>query len=758
VTESTRLSCLLGPTNTGKTHRAVERMLEHPDGMIGLPLRLLAREVYDRITARIGESRVALVTGEEKRIPDSPRYWVCTVEAMPLDREVEFLAVDEIQLAGHRERGHVFTDRLLHARGKSETWFLGSDTIEPLVRALLPHADVQRHPRLSRLSFAGGLTIGKLPPRSAVVAFSMSRVYELAELLTRRVGGAAVVVGALSPRARNAQVAMYQAGEVDYLVATDAIGMGLNLNLEHVVFADASKFDGAESRPLEPAELGQIAGRAGRYKTDGSFATLAPLPPLSERVAHAVEIQRFQPLRRLWWRNSDLDFGSVDALVDSLGRPPKLRALTLVPYADDYRALTTLAAHPDVRARATSTERVQRLWEVCQIPDYRKLLSDAHAKLVSRIFLDLTGPRGSIDRDWVAAEIQRLDDTAGDIDVLLGRMAAVRTWTYVSNHAGWLENSRELGAVASGIEDRLSDTLHTRLVERFVERGSRRRARPAQVSHDHPFHSLGALRSRLAPEKDEASELEALAEAPHEDFSVEASGKITVRGTHVGRLIRGSDLLHPEVRVELDSLSAGARSRMTRRLVAFARDLVFALFRPLREAPSLSAAARGLAYQIEVGLGTVLSSTASAQLHALSSADRQALGELGVTLGRVLVYADWLLVPRALRERAALSSAFHGGKLDLPFRPSTVSLRVTDSSLEARLMTLGYPLFGSRAVRADIAERVARGIHDGTKQRAELGSLLGCPQAELDRVLSALGAPPAPQKARRQRPRSRAAT
>lgn len=759
MTETSRLVCLLGPTNTGKTHRAVERMLEHPSGMIGLPLRLLAREVYDRITSTLGESRVALVTGEEKRVPTHPRYWVCTVEAMPIEREVDFLAVDEIQLAGHRERGHVFTDRLLHARGRQESWFLGSDTIEPLVRALLPHAEVRRHPRLSQLTGRGSVGIGKLRPRTAVVGFSMARVYELAERLKHRVGGAAVVIGALSPRARNAQVAMYQAGEVDYLVATDAIGMGLNLNVEEVVFADVTKFDGAESRLLEPAELGQIAGRAGRYKTDGSFGTLAPLPAFPEPIAHAIETQRFRSLRQLYYRNSDLDFSSLDRLVESLAQPPKLRSLALIPRADDYSALVSLSKHPEVRARANHPDRVALLWDACQIPDYRKLLSDAHAKLVLRIFLELTGAHDRVDPDWVRSEIQRLDDHAGDIDTLLGRMAAVRTWTYVSNHAGWLEDARALQLLAGDIEDRLSDALHTRLVERFVERGSRRRAHAKpRVADDHPFAALGTLRDQLASDVEVVTEPDDLGDATHSDFELDREGRISARGRLVGRLIRGADLLHPEVRVELDGVGAGAAARVQRRLVAFARDLVHELFRPLSEAEGLSGAARGLVYQIEAGLGTQLSSTASPQLLALSPTDREVFERLGVVLGRTVVYAEWALDGRALTTRAALDTARHEKLLDVPFRPATVSVKVTDSSLRARLLTLGYPLFASRAVRADIAERVANEIASGTRPPRELGSLLGCPKAELEGVLVALGATALPRRRRRPRPRSRAAT
>ncbi|MEJ7730313.1 MAG: helicase-related protein, partial [Polyangiaceae bacterium] len=385
MTEASAITAVLGPTNTGKTHGAVERMLSHQSGVIGLPLRLLAREVYDRITARIGEARVALVTGEEKRVPRRPDYWVCTVEAMPLAREVDFLAVDEVQLAAHHQRGHVFTERILHARGRAETWFLGSDTMRPLLSELTPTARFVAHPRLSTLRFAGAQKLSRLPPRSAVVAFSTLQVYETAERMRALRGGAAVVLGALSPRTRNAQVAMYQAGEVDHLVATDAIGMGLNLDIGHVAFAGLRKFDGREARELDAAEVAQIAGRAGRYLSDGTFGTLAPLS-LPPPVAMAVEAHRFPAVKRVRWRSVDLDLASPDALLASLAERSPARSLVLSTGADDAVALTLLAGTEEVRARARGAEAVSLLWEVCRIPDYKKLLAESHAALLLEIW------------------------------------------------------------------------------------------------------------------------------------------------------------------------------------------------------------------------------------------------------------------------------------------------------------------------------------------------------------------------------------
>ncbi|HWB80292.1 MAG TPA: helicase-related protein, partial [Nannocystaceae bacterium] len=468
MTDAAPLTALLGPTNTGKTHRAIERMLEHRTGMIGLPLRLLARELYDRVTMRVGEQAVALVTGEEKRVPPHPRYWICTVESMPEQLDVEFVAVDEIQLAAHPQRGHTFTQRMLRARGISETWLLGAETMRPMVEALLPTAHIERHPRFSNLSYVGTLGLGGLPPRTAVVAFSVPDVYELAERLRQRHGGTAVVLGALSPRTRNAQVARYEAGEVHYMVATDAIGMGLNMDVDRVVFAALHKFDGSEVRPLEPTELAQIAGRAGRYTRDGAFGTLRPLPGLPARVAAAIEGHQFPPIRRLVWRNDELDFASLDALRESLHERPRHRALQVVARADDHDALVSLARIEEVRARAHGAEQVELLWEVCRIPDFRKLMLDSHVQLLAAIYLQLSGPSGMIDVDWMATRIKRLDDTSGDIDALTQRIAFIRTWTYVASHERWVPNAEHWQEVTRAIEDRCSDALHERLTERFA--------------------------------------------------------------------------------------------------------------------------------------------------------------------------------------------------------------------------------------------------------------------------------------------------
>lgn len=760
--EGSAITAVLGPTNTGKTHRAVERMLTHETGMIGLPLRLLAREVYDRLTTRVGESRVALVTGEEKRVPRRPDYWVCTVEAMPTDLEVDFIAIDEIQLAAHERRGHVFTERLLGARGRRETWFMGAATMRPVIAEIVPTAVHEVFPRLSRLSATGTSKLSRLPPRSAVIGFSMPQVYAIAERLRALRGGAAVVLGALSPRTRNAQVALFQSGEVGYLVATDAIGMGLNLDVSHVAFASLRKFDGRVDRELSAAELAQIAGRAGRYLADGSFGAIDPLVLPGDLVT-AIEGHRFPPVRRLFWRNTDLDFTSIDALLASLRRPARRGCLRLGDVAEDMAALEMLAADPALRARARDPETVALLWDVCRIPDFRKLLLESHVALLAEVFEMLTGPRAVLDQDFLAERLAEIDDVASDIDTLIGRLSAIRTWTYISHQSRWLERAAEWQERARDIEDRLSDSLHERLVQRFVEHGATKRAAPPlrprgrlmakedpkEVHPSHPFAQLAALRASLAPAavapgRDSDAWVEEIIAAPHGRFSVDAKGAVAHDGRPIGKLTRGTSLLLPEVRLNgVDDLGPGARSRVLRRLVAFARDWVGALLAPLRapELRAISPAARGIAYQIEQGLGTALAREAKGQLEELDPDQRGRLSTLGVEVGERVLYVPALLRHPAIEQRLALWAVYFDGTAPpVAPRPGAVSMAVTAGSDPRAYVAIGYPVFGARAIRADVAERVHRALTgaDGDQAERHVASWVGCRAREVPAIAQAL--------------------
>ncbi|HLS19237.1 MAG TPA: helicase-related protein, partial [Paracoccaceae bacterium] len=464
------VTAVLGPTNTGKTHYAIERMLARETGIIGLPLRLLAREVYDRIVALRGASAVSLITGEEKIAPPRARYHVCTVEAMPLGTPVDFVGVDEIQLCTDPDRGHVFTDRLLRARGRYETLFMGSDTMRARIGALVPGVRFHGRTRFSKLSWAGSQKLSRLKPRTAIVAFSVDQVYAIAELIRRQRGGAAVVMGALSPRTRNAQVALYQEGDVDYMVATDAIGMGLNMDVDHVAFAGTAKFDGGRHRALEPNELAQIAGRAGRYMQDGTFGTTGEASPLLPEIIEAIEEHRFRPAGKLMWRNHDLRFHSVEALLASLDRSPEHPDLMRAREAEDQAVLRALWDEAEIRRIANRGDRVRLLWDVCQIPDFRKVSPGEHATLVGRIYRFLLSDGACIPSDWLTGQIARLDRVEGDIDALSRRLAFIRTWTYVANRTGWVEDTARWREETRAVEDRLSDALHEKLTQRFVDR------------------------------------------------------------------------------------------------------------------------------------------------------------------------------------------------------------------------------------------------------------------------------------------------
>src|ERR1700720_1989144 len=461
------VTAVLGPTNTGKTHLAIERMLAHSSGIIGLPLRLLAREVYNKVATAVGTEAVGLVTGEGKIKAPSPRFWVSTVEAMPRDLDVSFLAVDEVQLGADLERGHVFTDRMLHRRGRDETLVLGAGTMRPMVERLLPGAHIVSRPRLSLLTFAGDKKLTRLPRRSAIVAFSADEVYAIAELIRRQHGGAAVVLGALSPRTRNAQVALYQAGDFDYLIATDAIGMGLNLDVDHVAFASDRKFDGYQFRNLNPAELAQIAGRAGRAIRNGTFGTTGRCPPFETELAQALKSHSFEPIRVLQWRNTALDFSSVGALQASLAVTPEEAGLSRAPVGEDILVLEHAARDDDVRTFASGREAVERLWEVCQVPDYRKSSPATHAELVVTIYGFLMR-EGKLPTDWFARQVAQADHTDGDIDTLSNRIAHIRTWTFAANRPDWLADPQHWQEGTRAGEGRLSDALDERLPRRVV--------------------------------------------------------------------------------------------------------------------------------------------------------------------------------------------------------------------------------------------------------------------------------------------------
>lgn len=760
-----RLVALLGPTNTGKTHRAIQRMLEHPTGMLGLPLRLLAREIYDRLTRELGEQQVALITGEEKRTGRNPRYWICTVEAMPMSQEVDFLAIDEIQLAAHPRRGHVFTDRLLHARGRNETWFLGADTMRPIIASLLPTASIETRPRLSVLEARGQSSLGSLPARSAVVAFNVTEVYRLAERVRQRRGGAAVVLGAFSPRARNAQVALYESREVDYLVATDAIGMGLNLGIAHVAFASVRKFDGRDERPLSAAELAQVAGRAGRHLENGSFGTLAPLPALPAGLQRNIAEHRFEAVRSLSWRNSDLEFETLPALLESLQQGSRRALLRRLAPASDQEALERLAEDAEVRQRARGRDRVELLWQTCQIPNYRRWLPELHADLVKQVFAQLSEGSGKLSSDWLNASLRPLNDLTGDIDALTARIGALRTWSYLAQQP-WTDDVRHWVGHTRQLEDRLSDALHERLVDRFVARRRQLIQLPAPNERGEaapagsPFRALGSLREQLldvgaAPSLEQW--LEGLVEAPHERFEFDEAGNVfDGRGpelgrpgdaARLGRLVRGASLLRPEIKLGVEGLSPSQQLRLSRRLLAWSRDLVNELTGSLREQPDppWSAAGRGLCYELEQHLGSLPAKKALVGLAQLTDSDRRSFAARGVRLGREVVFLSESLAPRQRWARQALARAFEPHDLStLPALQDAACFMPPASLSEDWLSWLGFVLVGQHALRIDLAERISSRLRRCARTGpfrlpAELTSWLGGNEAVVAALVRALG-------------------
>jgi len=786
-TQNRRILAVLGPTNTGKTHFAMERMLGHASGMIGFPLRLLARENYDRAVRLKGAGQVALITGEEKIIPAGAKYFLCTVESMPQDRIVAFLGIDEVQMCADPDRGHVFTDRLLHARGTAETIFMGAETIKPLIKQLVPEAEFLSRPRFSTLTYTGAKKITRLPPRSAVVAFSTAEVYTIAELIRRQRGGAAVVLGALSPRTRNAQVELYQNGDVDYLVATDAIGMGLNMDVDHVSFAETRKFDGRHVRHLQPAELAQIAGRAGRHMNNGTFGTAADINLLDAETIEQIENHDFEPLDQIHWRNPRLNFNSIEALQKSLSWRPDIKGLVKSRKGDDEIILQNLAGDPDIANMTTQPDTVRLLWEVCQIPDFGGVLSDAHARLLARLYRYLMADGAGIGRlphDWIATQVSRTERADGDIETLVQRIANIRTWTYIAHRADWLDDAAHWQARTRQAEDKLSDALHDKLTQRFVDRRSAHLVSRLKDGLDLlaavkssgevivEGHAVGHLKGfKFATDTDGVGaaakavstaavkalrseiprRLRALETTPAESLTLTDDGLIQWHGHSIGRLTQGSAILKPAIEpLPTDLLDAEQLQRLRRSLLEWLSTQITHHLAPLiRLQPNgqagLSGAARGLVFQLAEGLGSLPRVSAHEQIQALKPQDRKTLRKLGLTIGRHSLYLSALLKPAAVKMRRQLWLAFHRSRLRpaLP-HPGRVSLMRSESIQPAYFEAIGYRPFKTIAIRVDVLERLAEKIWALTqKSPAELPvdiqTMSGCNFETLSEIVVALG-------------------
>ena len=776
-----RTVAVLGPTNTGKTHYAIERMLAHRTGIIGLPLRLLAREVYDKIVALRGPSVVALVTGEERIVPPRAKYWVCTVEAMPEGMGCDFLAVDEIQLCADPERGHVFTDRLLRARGLHETLFMGAETMRKAIAALVPNVEFMHRERFSELSYSGQKKISRMPERSAIVSFSVDNVYGIAELLRRQKGGAAVVMGALSPRTRNAQVEMYQNGDVDYLVATDAIGMGLNLDVNHVAFSATSKFDGNRMRPLLPTELAQIAGRAGRHMNNGSFGVTGEAAPLSDELVEAITEHRFAPVTKLYWRNAKLQFGSTKALISALEQHTSNEWLTRVRESCDLTALKTLVQDAEVAARASDGVSVALLWDVCRIPDFRSISNRQHAELLGVIY-NYLHEKGQIPQDWLAKSINSLDNTKGDIDALSKRLAYIRTWTYVAQRKDWAQDHAHWREATRAVEDRLSDALHIALTQRFVDRRrsilmrrlKQEESLVADVNKDGEVtveeQFVGRLegfqfRQDASASPDEAktlrsASLQALApefhlradrmyNAPDTEIDFTEQGGLMWGSSAVGKLIPGSNTLKPHVQAFVD-VEAGPEvaEKVTRRLQHFIDRKISTLFEPLinmQRDESLTGMARGFAFQMIEGLGILDRADVGEDVKSLDQEARSALRKHGIRFGQFTIFMPVLLKPAPTRLRLLLWS-LSAGLQEFPEAPPPGLVTVpTDATKPAGYhLKSGYRAAGDRALRVDMAERLAdmlriQNTRGGFEATADMLSITGMTLEQFANLMQGLG-------------------
>jgi len=784
-----RIAAILGPTNTGKTHLALERMMAHSSGVFGLPLRLLARELYDKVVKAKGPASAALITGEEKIVPPTARYFLCTVEAMPLDMRPAFLAIDEIQLASDPERGHIFTDRLLNARGTQETLFLGSATMRPILRHLVPEAEVEERERFSVLSYAGTKKLTKLPRRSAIVAFSSEDVYSIAELVRRQRGGAAVVMGALSPRTRNAQVELYQSGEVDFLIATDAIGMGLNMDVDHVAFANLTKFDGRKRRKLFPHEIGQIAGRAGRFRSDGTFGETADTRPMEPELIARLENHEFEPVQKLTWRHSRLDLRSLDSLRRSLNTPSPDPVLERVRSAADEDVLDLVARDPDVRERAAARGGTERLWDVCRTPDFRKTSPDDHARLISTLYMHLTGPKGVLPDAWLDAQLTRLAKTEGDVDALSQKLAHVRTWSYAAHRKDWTKDPEYWTGRTRDVEDALSDALHERLTARFIDRrtsalmkGLREKSDlEAGLNADGEVvvegHFVGRLKG-LSFEADAAGgplarravanaamkavrpevnrRLAKLAQSTNASLSLNEDATLLWDGEPIGRLTAGPDAFHPGVKLIGGELGVSeAIARAEKRLMDFvaqqARERLgplMALRTATQSDDGLGGLARGVAYQLVEAYGALARTKLADDLAALSIPERQALRRAGVRIGEHAVFMPALLKPEAAR-LCSMLKAVHAGDVGRAVNPppGLTSLPNDRTYSQADYAAAGFYPCGTRAVRLDMLERLADLIREQrstNKQRrfepnAPMTALLGCSNDDLREVLKALG-------------------
>ena len=744
------LIALLGPTNTGKTYYAIERMLQYNSGIIGFPLRLLAREVYDKLVNKKGLLNVALITGEERIVPNTAKYFICTVEAMPRNLNVDFVAIDEVQLCTHNDRGHIFTDKILNHKGEQETMFLGSDSIEILLKYIYPNILIKRMQRFSTLKYTGKTKLTRIPRRSAIVSFSINDVYEIAELVKRKHGGTAVVLGALSPKTRNAQVELYESGEVDYLVATDAIGMGLNMDIDNIFFAKANKFDGRSTRPLTISELAQIAGRAGRYKSDGCFGITAKCVEFSSNIVNSIENHIFPSINTMVWRNSNLDFSSLKSLLRSLSLMPNKPYLTMSPEAEDERLLKDLSKKPSIINNLLREKEVKLLWEICSIPDYSKNFDDSHSELLEQIYLFLID-RGEIPENWVNKKLDNLNNIKGELDLLGTRLANVRTWNYISNHKNWINSKSGIPKRARYIENRLSDALHEGLIERFVDYKMAKFSKSLDIDDELVAvidknnsvlvegHHVGRLEGFSFVnevsnnQQDKKEVLKIVRRTLYKELKIRVANfqnckdseisfdkmmNIYWKNNIIAKLIKGSTITNPKIFLSnfilLDEID---KSNLKKRLSKFIKKSIASFLSPITLLDSKDKRAiNGVIYQLNESLGAIKLYKEKKVISNLSVNDIEILMESGVKIGELFIWVPKLFEKRNREYLWSLRQIFYESNNGSTY-PSIETIINKKNAPKEILNSNEFILIGENYYNFQLIEKIAKKIKEILKHK-----------------------------------------
>jgi len=775
-----KITAVLGPTNTGKTYLAIETMLSFDSGMIGFPLRLLAREVYDKIIKKISSDKVALITGEEKIIPPNAKYFLCTVESLPINKHLDFVGIDEIQMCADHERGHIFTDRLLNLRGEKLTMMMGSNTIKNIINKLGEDTEFINRDRLSKLTFIGHKKISRINRKTAIIAFSTEEVYAIAELVRRQKGGAAIVMGSLSPKTRNAQVALYQSGDVDFLVATDAIGMGINMDLENVFFSNLKKFDGKKLRRLNLSEIGQIAGRAGRYLNDGSFGITGECKEINAEDVDLLENHKFEEIKMLYWRNSNLNFNNALSLMKSLEEKPNKGWLRKIHECEDEKLLKYFLKDMESHNIKNEKEALELLWECCQIPDFVKKTYGNHLEVVSKVFGFLNGKEGKVTNDYMRLQLMKLDKLEGNVDSLSNRIANVRTWSYVSNKINWVESQSYWIEKTKLLEDRLSDRLHEELTKTFIDKRASVLARGLKqdmefkteimeddkVIIDKQFIGhLKGLRFELDLKAGALeTDIKSLKKAARQTVGPELQKRIQLilntglveikddfkiywKKFPIAKLIGGKDYLNPEIVLIVDDiLESMDKQKLSEFIEKWIKEKINIVLKSLIDLKNLkesNSSIKALAYQLYENNGVLKRESVTEYLKKLGQDERKILRDLGVKFGRYHVFLFRLLKPEAVSLRTLLWKNYHQKFFDLT--PPTFGLNfLDDNNVKNKnfMLLCGFECFDNYFVRIDILERLFVQIINSNPDKdkeiklvPEMLNLLGCSKDNFKKLI-----------------------